>query len=182
MKNFPADIMRSFHLGPIVGVDVTRGRSIVADDIRSESVWRWILSGQWRRGPPIVSLLMRAATVSSGRDLTASRLASDLLVTPSLERVEIVRTGPRFATSQSALRPPYPASKLDSEEEAALKLHLAIDERGRVVAVDPVGPADPAFLASARRHLLARWRYQPATENGRPVRSSTVITLRFELE
>ena len=96
--------------------------------------------------------------------------------------IAIVRTGPRFATPQSALRPPYPASKLDSDEEAALKLRLAIDERGRVVAVDPVGPADPAFLASARKHLLARWRYQPATENGRAVPSSTVITLRFEIE
>ena len=96
--------------------------------------------------------------------------------------IETVRTGPRFDTPQSALRPPYPASKLDSDEEAALKLRLTIDERGRVVAVDPVGRADPAFLASARRHLLARWRYQPATENGRAVASSTVITLRFEIQ
>jgi len=89
MKNFPADIMRAFHLGPIVGVDVTRGRSITADDVRSEGVWKWIFSGHWRRGPPIVSLLIRAATVSSGRDLAASREATDLLVTPKLERVEI---------------------------------------------------------------------------------------------
>ncbi len=89
MKNFPADIMRTFHLGPIVGVDVTRGRSITADDVRATSIWRWILSGDWRRGPPIVSLLMRAATVSSGRDLAAAREATDVLVLPSLEGVEI---------------------------------------------------------------------------------------------
>ena len=74
MKNFPADIMRSIQLGPIVGVDVTRGRSIDAEDVaRPASVWRWIWSGEWRRGPPIVSLLMRAATVSTGRDLIAAR-------------------------------------------------------------------------------------------------------------
>ena len=30
MKNFPADLMRLSHLGPIVGVDVSRGRSIPA--------------------------------------------------------------------------------------------------------------------------------------------------------
>ncbi len=93
-----------------------------------------------------------------------------------------VRTGPRFATPASAVRPPYPASKISSDEEAVLKLRLSIDERGRVVAVDPVGPADPAFLQAARKHLLAKWRYTPATEAGRPVASSTVITLRFELE
>lgn len=90
MKNFPADIMRSMHLGPIVGVDVTVGRSITAQDVaRPESVWRWIFSGQWRKGPPIVSLLLRAATVSTGRDLAANREASDVLVLPDVQAVEI---------------------------------------------------------------------------------------------
>ncbi len=89
MKNFPADVMRSFHLGPIVGVDVTRGRSITAEDVKPRTVWRWIFSGDWRRGPPIVSLLMRAATVTSGRDLIASREATDVLITPGVDGVEI---------------------------------------------------------------------------------------------
>src|SRR5215212_2797276 len=93
-----------------------------------------------------------------------------------------VRVGPRFATPPGAVRPPYPASKIQSEEEAVLRLRLSIDARGRVVAVEPVGRADPAFLAAARKHLLARWRYKPATEGGRAIASSTVITLRFELE
>jgi NTE family protein len=90
MKNFPADIMRASHLGPIIGIDVTRGRSITAADVaRPDSVWRWIRSGQWRKGPPIVSLLIRAATVSSGRDLAAAREATDVLVTPDVAGVEI---------------------------------------------------------------------------------------------
>jgi protein TonB len=94
----------------------------------------------------------------------------------------VVRTGPRFATPDWALRPPYPADKQRLEEEAVLKLRLSIDERGRVVAVAPVGNVDRSFFEAARRHLLAKWRYKPATEDGRPVPSSTVITLRFELE
>ena len=68
------------------------------------------------------------------------------------------------------------------EQEATLKLRLAIDERGRVVAVDPVGHADPAFLAAARRHILKAWRYQPAKEGNKAIASSTVITLKFELD
>ncbi|MGZ3403370.1 MAG: patatin-like phospholipase family protein [Phenylobacterium sp.] len=90
MKNFPADVMRAGQLGPIVGVDVTGGRSITADDVaRPASIWRWIWSGQWRNGPPIVSLLMRAATVSTSRDLAAARDATDVLVTPEVSKVEI---------------------------------------------------------------------------------------------
>ena len=50
---------------------------------------RWILSGQWRKGPPIVSLLIRAATVSSGRDLASDREAADVLILPELAGVEI---------------------------------------------------------------------------------------------
>jgi len=90
MKNFPADVMRMSMVGPIVGVDVTGGRSITADDVaRPSSVWRWLWSGQWRRGPPIVSVLMRAATVSTSRDLAAAREATDLLVLPDTAKVEI---------------------------------------------------------------------------------------------
>src|SRR5262245_19371518 len=70
-----------------------------------------------------------------------------------------VMTGPRFATSEYALKPPYPLDKIRSEEEATLKLRLTIDARGRVIAVDPVGNADPSFLEAARRHILKSWRY-----------------------
>lgn len=94
----------------------------------------------------------------------------------------VTLTGPRFATPEAAIRPPYPLAKRELGEEASLRLRLSIDEHGRVVAVDPVGRADPAFLSAARRHLLAHWRYRPASEDGRAVTSSTVITLRFQLD
>lgn len=93
----------------------------------------------------------------------------------------IVRKGPRFATVGDAIRPPYPISKRESGDEASLRLKLSIDERGRVVAVDPIGRADPTFLEAARRHVLRMWRYQPAMEGAKAVPSTTNITLRFEL-
>jgi protein TonB len=89
---------------------------------------------------------------------------------------------PRLLTPASEIKPPYPASKLLSEEEAVLTLRLTIDDRGRVVAVDPIGRADRAFLDAARRHLIAHWRYQPATEDDRAIASSITVTLRFELD
>lgn len=85
-------------------------------------------------------------------------------------------------TPLSELRPPYPDSKLLTGEEATLRLRLSIDERGRVVAVDPIGPADRTFLDAARRYLMAHWRYQPATQAGQPVATSLVVTLEFQLD
>lgn len=88
----------------------------------------------------------------------------------------------RLLTPSWELKPPYPPSKLASEQEAALRLRLTIDAGGRVVAVDPVGGVDVVFLEAARRYLMAHWRYQPATDDGRPIASSITITLRFQLD
>ena len=88
----------------------------------------------------------------------------------------------RLLTPPNELKPPYPADKLLTQEEAVLTLRLAIDERGRVVGVQPIGKADRSFLDAARRYLIAHWRYQPATDGGRAIGSSTVITLRFQLD
>jgi protein TonB len=93
-----------------------------------------------------------------------------------------IRTAARLLTSAAALRPPYPASKLASGEEALLRLKLTIDAVGRVVAVDAVGPADRAFLEAARRHLLAHWRYKPASESGQAAPSTVIVALRFQLD
>jgi NTE family protein len=77
MKNFPADIMRAQHLGPWSG---STSRAAAASPPRTScgpaSLWTWLWSGEWRSGPPIVALLMRAATVTVGRDLAASREAT----------------------------------------------------------------------------------------------------------
>lgn len=101
---------------------------------------------------------------------------------PEMPRRLPMKLGPRLLTAGDALKPPYPNDKLRAEEEATLKLRLTIDPRGRVVAVDPVGAVDPSFLAAARRHILNRWRYKPATEDGVAVTTSTVISLAFRLE
>jgi protein TonB len=93
-----------------------------------------------------------------------------------------VRIAAVFATPENALRPPYPASKIRLEQEATLRLRLSIDTRGRVTAVEPVGAADPEFLAAARRHIIRSWRYKPATEDGVAVPTSIVISLAFRLE
>jgi NTE family protein len=140
MKNFPADVMRASQLGPIVGVDVTTGRSITADDVaRPVSIWRWIWSGDWKRGPPIVSLLMRAATVSTSRDLKAAREATDVLVLPDTSKVEIRD----FSAYQPAVAEGYRATiealdKLDRRVQA-LRRRPSLAEQGAKKALAAAG-------------------------------------------
>ena len=90
LKNFPTDIMRSMHLGPVFGVDVAEARGLTAEDVQPPaSVWRWIASGGWRRGPPIVSILLRTATVSTSQEQATARDFVDVFVAPELGPVEI---------------------------------------------------------------------------------------------
>lgn len=123
MKNLPADVLRNMHRGPIVAVDVSRARGLSATDVASPpSLWRWFWSGQWRQGPPIVALLMRAGTVSTGRDLIASREASDVLVVPDLAGIDI-RDWEAFDPATQA---GYVATKAALE-----RLHHPITDIGR---------------------------------------------------
>jgi protein TonB len=103
-------------------------------------------------------------------------------VAPPLPPAAPVMREAQLLTPASELKPPYPASKLASEEEATLRLRLTIDQQGRVTAVDPVGTADRVFLDSARRYLIAHWRYAPATKDGRAIASTLTVTLRFEID
>lgn len=93
-----------------------------------------------------------------------------------------VRIAAVFSTPRGLIEPPYPPDKQRLEEEAVLRLKLTINERGRVTAVEPVGRVDRSFFEAARRHLIANWRYKPATEDGKAVPWSTTISLTFRIE
>ncbi|EGF90141.1 patatin-like phospholipase family protein [Asticcacaulis biprosthecium C19] len=90
MRSFPATMMRNTHLGTVIGVDVTRARGV---DPKALSVPKnlagWFARGDWRRGPPIVSIMMRSATITTAADLAQSRAATDLLIIPEPAGVEI---------------------------------------------------------------------------------------------
>ncbi len=101
---------------------------------------------------------------------------------PQPKPVPAISSKPRLLTSGDRLKPPYPENKRRLEEEATLRLRLSIDERGRVIAVEPVGAADPEFLRAARSHLVQNWRYKPAIADGQATSTTLVITLSFRLE
>jgi len=90
LQNFPTDVMRRLNAGPIVGSDVSQVRGVDPTTLENPpSWWRWILSGAWKSGPPIVSILMRSATITSDVELARSRAETDLLILPGATGTDI---------------------------------------------------------------------------------------------
>ena len=90
VDNMPADLVQAQHDGWTIGVNVAESQGLRPEDLKLEpSGVSWLASGAWRRGPPIVSILMRAATVGAGNMIEATRNALDLCIAPKLEGVEL---------------------------------------------------------------------------------------------
>lgn len=90
LRNFPSDVMRRLNSGPVVGVDVSMTRGVDPEALENPpSWWRWILSGAWKHGPPIVSILMRSATLSSEAERMQARAETDLLILPTPDGIDI---------------------------------------------------------------------------------------------
>lgn len=107
-NNLPVDIMRGFQSGPIIAVDVARGRAVGPELIEEHLACPWY---QRILKPPIVSILMRSATISSEEHDRRQALNADLLLTPPLGDIEIrdwksfdrsVDIGYEYATAQLA--------------------------------------------------------------------------------
>src|SRR5690606_28176051 len=90
MVNFPAEPMRNFHRGPIVGVNVGRAGAINAQDfVDTPGFFGWVMRHGFREPPPIASLLIRTATAGvQGEELAHMRIA-DLLIAPPLDGVDM---------------------------------------------------------------------------------------------
>lgn len=90
LRNLPTDIMRRMHEGLVVASDVGRDIALTPEALQPPSSWlRWFLSGAWRGGPPIVSVLMRAATVATNLEIAAAKDAADVYIMPELSGIEI---------------------------------------------------------------------------------------------
>ena len=112
LRNFPSDVMRRFNSGPIVGVDVSQTRGVDAKALEDPpSWWQWLVTGQWRKGPPIVSILMRSATLSTAAELMQARADTDLLILPRPDGVDI-RDWKAYAPAVAA---GYDAAKAELE-------------------------------------------------------------------
>lgn len=85
---------------------------------------------------------------------------------------------PRYAADQ---QPPYPADQERAGREGRVRIRLVIGADGRVRSIERLSATNDAFWRATERHARARWRFRPATIDGRPVESSKTMTVVFEL-
>jgi periplasmic protein TonB len=83
---------------------------------------------------------------------------------------------------QNALQPPYPSSKRREEVGGRVTVRVLIGTDGRVKAVEPVSSDDAAFFGATRDQALKKWRFRPATLDGKPVESWKSMSVVFKME
>ena len=86
---------------------------------------------------------------------------------------------PRFG---DALKPPYPLDERRDGVEGSVTLRVLIGADGRVKAVEKLVATTDGFFRAAERQARTRWRFKPATLDGKPIETRKVMTLRFELD
>lgn len=80
------------------------------------------------------------------------------------------------------LQPPYPASEIRAQRGGRVQVRVTIGTDGRVTAVEMLSATSDAFWRATERQALTRWRFRPATEDGRPVVATKVLTVTFRIE
>lgn len=88
MNNFPTDIMTNLHRGVTIGIDVAREGTISPNSfVDPPGFAEWVWRNGLRSAPPIVSLLMRAATAR--QELRPKDSPADILIAPEVSGVEL---------------------------------------------------------------------------------------------
>jgi protein TonB len=85
---------------------------------------------------------------------------------------------PRF---RDALQPPYPPDRERAQQDGRVRVRITIGTDGRVTAIDQLSTTHEAFWRATQRQALNRWRFRPATVDGRPVVSTMTMTVTFRI-
>ena len=174
LRNFPVDVLKEMHRGPIIGVDVARRDGIDLEDFRDPpGFFGWVAAHGLQAAPPIASLLMRAATLAV--DPWEGRSGADLLIAPEMPDIdmrdwkrfdEAVAAGYEAAVAalqgphglfQASVRSRRPAAP----EAGAFRSGGISFPRARPSSLNDRAPARSGMRSLALVAPLALWRLRP---------------------
>ena len=112
-------------------------------------------------------------------DLSGQGSASTIETTITMKPVfRPAQVNPRFT---NALQPGYPPGMIREEREGVVTVRILIGTDGRVKALESIRADDPTFLEATRKQAISKWRFLPATRDGKPTDSWREMTVRFQL-
>lgn len=82
---------------------------------------------------------------------------------------------------RDALQPPYPREQEAAQREGQVRVRITIGTDGRVTAINQISATNDSFWRVTQRQALNRWRFRPATVDGRPIVSTMTFTVTFRL-
>ncbi len=82
---------------------------------------------------------------------------------------------------RDALQPPYPRSQEVLQRGGQVRVRITIGANGRVVAIQQLTATHEDFWRATERQARNRWRFRPATVDGRPVESTMTMTVTFRI-
>jgi TonB family protein len=75
--------------------------------------------------------------------------------------------------------PRYPSAALSRRHEGTVRIHISIDDRGRVLRTAVL--SGDSLLAGAAEHAASQWRFRAPRLKYRAVPSEGVLTFNFSL-
>jgi protein TonB len=92
----------------------------------------------------------------------------------------VVQPRPRAGVSNPS--PDYPRASRLRGEQGRVTLLVQVGLDGRVTDLAVLGSSGHEALDRAAEAAVRRWQFEPATQQGRPVFSTTTVNIMFRLE
>jgi protein TonB len=99
---------------------------------------------------------------------------------PGIVTGAVVEPRPRSGVSNPS--PEYPRGSRIRGEQGRVTLLVQVGLDGRVTDLAVLGSSGHEALDRAAEAAVRRWQFEPATQQGRPVFSTTTVSIIFRLD
>lgn len=78
-------------------------------------------------------------------------------------------------------QPAYPPGQLRLEKEGTVSVRVLVGTNGRVKDLQLLSTPHESFWTATQRHALKKWRFKPATKDGKPYESWISLKVQFTI-
>lgn len=79
-------------------------------------------------------------------------------------------------------QPAYPPGQLRLDKEGTVSVRVLVGTNGRVKDLQLISAPHESFWTATQRHALKKWRFKPATKDGKPFESWITLKVQFTID